>query len=88
MGSEGVVDILIFVHENNSARVKDLENIVKSSTTLVRRLNELTEFGVLNRRYLDKRHRLTEYTLTDVGRKLVIILDKMDAVMSHEDTTT
>lgn len=46
-------------------------NLLKSQTTLNRRLNELTTFGILERKLLDEKYRPTEYTLTNYGKKVV-----------------
>ena len=47
--------------------------------TLAQRLTELEEAGILERRVLDTRPPRVEYTLTDAGRKLRVLVDAMRA---------
>ena len=70
LAKEGVVDILLFIHKNGSARYKDLVAIISSEPTLVRRLNELTSLKILERRLLDEKYRPVEYRLTELGAEL------------------
>lgn len=70
IAKEGVVEILLFIHKNGSARYKYLVPIMSSEPTLVRRLNELTSLKILERRLLDEKYGPTEYYLTELGAEL------------------
>jgi len=77
LAKEGALQIIFAIEKNGKMQFKDLTKVVESQTTLIRRLNELTSYGILNRKLLDTKYRPTEYTLTDHGKKIVKVLKQL-----------
>ena len=67
LAKEGTIKIIRFISENEKARYRDLNTVVKSGTTLNKRLDELISNRILLRKPIDKKFRMTEYTFTEKG---------------------
>lgn len=75
LGKEGTIKILSILNTKN-AKFSDLEEKVKHST-LAKRLKELEENGLIKRKILNFRPPRTEYLITDLGRKLLLMVKQM-----------
>ena len=77
LAEEGAIEILIFIEKHSTARYKELLDVVKSQTTLTRRLEEFTSLEFLERRILNEKYRPTQYRLTERGRGLIHALNEI-----------
>ena len=78
---KGVIEILLYMHRNPTARYADLKKVIKSESTLIRVVNILLNEGIVEKRVLNEKYRPTEYTLTDKGR---IIAENLDRIFSSD----
>ena len=69
---KGAVDVLHILSKGN-ARFSDLEKKVKH-TTLSKRLKELERGGLIARKILATRPPKTEYSITPLGKKALLIV--------------
>ena len=73
---EGSIDILR-VLSRGKARFSDLKKVVKH-TTLAKRLKELEKGELVKRRILSARPPKTEYSITNLGRKALLIVNSLE----------
>jgi DNA-binding HxlR family transcriptional regulator len=79
LGRRWMLAILWASAEEGAVRFNEFKQALEGipPRTLAQRLTELEEAGVLERRVLDTRPPRVEYTLTDAGRKLRVLVDAM-----------
>jgi len=73
---EGAIDVLRIL-SRGKARFSDLERKVKH-TTLSKRLKDLEKGGLITRKILATRPPKTEYYITPLGKKALLILQNLN----------
>jgi DNA-binding HxlR family transcriptional regulator len=73
---------IVYASRTGATRFNEFRQVIGPvpPTTLSARLDELAEAGVLERRVVDSRPPRTEYSLTEKGRRLAVLLDALAAV--------
>ncbi len=67
---KGVIEILIYIYKNKTAKYSDLKNLIKKESTLIRAINILVEQNLVNRNVLNEKYRPTKYELTEKGTRV------------------
>ena len=73
---------IVYASHTGACRFNEFRQAIGSvpPTTLSARLDELAEAGIFERRVVDSRPPRTEYTLTEMGRRLSALLEALSAV--------
>jgi DNA-binding HxlR family transcriptional regulator len=71
------VKILLFLHEKGEVRYADLTKLIVSRGTLSLNIKELDEEGLIHRRVVTTKPIQAHYSLTDKGREIAALLDKI-----------
>ena len=75
LGKTGTMNILEQINDKKVARYQDLMKIFEGEATFVRRIRELSDLGLIERRVTDEKYRPTEYALTKKGKKVLELID-------------
>lgn len=75
------VKILLFLHEKGEVRYSDLTSLITSRGTLSLNLKELDEEGLIQRRVVTTKPIQSYYSLTDKGKKIAEILNRLNKVL-------
>ncbi len=70
---------IIYELLDDSKRPSELQRLIPgaSERVLAQQLKELTEYGVVEKKVIDSVAKHTEYSLTDLGRSLIPIIEQL-----------
>ena len=75
------VKILLFLHKRGEVRYTALTKLIASRGTLSLNIKELEGEGLIRRRILTTKPIQAHYSLTDKGREIAVLLDKIKKIL-------
>ncbi|KYK37625.1 MAG: winged helix-turn-helix transcriptional regulator [Theionarchaea archaeon] len=76
IGLTGTIFILRYLNEHDSGQYKDLQDYINTHS-LNQRLRTLLHFNLVEHHYVRDEKKKEWYTLTEKGRKILILVEKM-----------
>ncbi len=73
LGRRGVIELLYSL-EGKRRKYKELEEIIGNPSTTARRLKSLERHGLIRREVSSEKYRPVYYSLTEKGRKLLLVV--------------
>lgn len=80
LGQKYVVEVLLKIHEMETAKFSDLKGLAKHPAAISRVLKKLRVEGLIERTVLDNQDRSVEYCLTERGLQFVPVLRKLQEI--------
>ncbi|KXB06745.1 hypothetical protein AKJ51_02995 [candidate division MSBL1 archaeon SCGC-AAA382A20] len=81
LAKKGAKEILYSLKEKEKMNFTELRDLTGSPTTTSKRLDELTELGLLERDVQNDKFRSVHYSLTEKGFKIVNLVEKIDEML-------
>jgi len=78
------VKVLLFLHERGEVRYADLTRLIPSRGTLSLNIKELEREDLIRRRVVATKPIQAHYSLTDRGREIAVLLDKIKKALETQ----
>ena len=77
---KGIIEVIFYLNNVGKAGYYEIykQNFVVSRQTFANLLKKLEKEGIINRKVIENRPPRVEYSLTDKGKEIAIILTKLE----------